>query len=249
MTITTERHIDQNGRESTSDNCYTVDDVAGLEALPVGVRLQDKDRHINIAWRRTERGYQYGGTEKAAIFRGQHGADAMLEWGPFVILNPEILGEFWPEHEPLADWERELLYGSTPTVGDTVAIVAETTPRWNGFQAEVIRVDEMHAYLKPLSTRPDGHGRREFAWTLDRLSVVAKPEPTPLERLDALPDGTLVRLIGKGMTKAYQLRFKLRGEWWPYSNFGAVRARDCDWTASTRIYVREGFQFVVEWQP
>lgn len=60
--------------------------------------------------------------------------------------------------------------------------------RWRGFKAEVLEVRQssLGTWLKPLSERPDGHGRAEFYWDTDDLEIIDDEEEKPMIDLETL---------------------------------------------------------------
>lgn len=96
----------------------TIMDEAGYYALPAGVKLLDKDGDYLVL---REDGtaaltcvYSDGEMENTGLLD----PDEATNYLPMAVLNPEILGDFatadpyfelFPDEEPLAEWEKELL--------------------------------------------------------------------------------------------------------------------------------------------
>lgn len=86
--------------------------------------------------------------------------------------DPEpVVEDDEPEEEPLAEWEKELLYGPRFSVDDVLVLNpsgerAESHGHWSGLRVTVKRDDEgsTSIFVKPLDERPDGYGLSPFFW-------------------------------------------------------------------------------------
>lgn len=144
-----------------SDNTYTVEDQAGLDALPVGTLVYDRD---GDEWEREWDGWRPLWIDVAAGY-GLH------NYLPAVVQNPEILGEFTSVTTSLEELDAEYRIEE----GSIVEIVGANRALFAGVRAEVIRpAKECGSHrLRPLSERPDGFGFSPFYWSSNDVELVA----------------------------------------------------------------------------
>lgn len=249
-----------------SSDTFTVEDEAGLEALPVGTILRDRDSSAGYDWIRTEYGAIYGADRNSGSTRGldlgsgsgnwSTSALGRSDWLPMTVRNPEILGEFFPEHD--FEYVTDHRLSGDLKKGDLARITSSGNARgkWTGLIV-VVKVDQGAdtVWVTPTAPRPDGYGLAAFLWHTDRLErVVEVSKPTPLEVLDGLPNGTIIKLNDAGMTGGTAYRLKRRGEWLSVAGefdsdepHGPFETSD-PWTSVTRYYVEKGTEYDVVFQ-
>jgi hypothetical protein len=198
-------------------DAVTVEDVEGLDALPLDTRIEDIDGDV---FTKMEEGrYQ-------AFSRGylayDFTADELEESLPGIVLNPELMGEFRALPTELDGF----------SIGDSVVVVTGSfldiaTPGTAGVVKQVIRNEMLNVTLPDglvFPFRPD-----ELAHAEPALAVGVVIET--VETLDSLPDGTV--LSAPSTLTETRSRVKVNGDWLCPSKRGT-------YNHSTRFHASQG---------
>jgi hypothetical protein len=183
---------------ATIEIVITVEDVEGLDALPVGLRFQDIDGDVFLKMEED----RYVSFDRDGFVLYDMKADEVEESLPGTVLNPEVLGEFRDEVTSLGSLK----------VGDPVVVLTNQFPSV-GVQGDTGVVRRFDAWYVHCEVNGVVFPFREDEVAL--LSVVEENTENTEDSvvavldgddLDALPDGSVV-------TDGVSIRMKVRGDW------------------------------------